>query len=167
MHVAASPEWRVMTLRATCLAITLAAQATVPGVQPASVAPQPSSVAADNNRHVREWLSRLGGRQDRAARDVFKNVQLEWLEDVPASQFLDVMNGGYASALGVRCVHCHVEGDFASDEKRAKRAAREMARLHWDINRRLAAMEHLKGSAEERFVNCATCHRGRVDPRDP
>jgi hypothetical protein len=74
------------------------------------------------------------------------------------------MNGGYARALGVRCTHCHVERDFSSDDKRQKRAAREMATMHWTINQTLAKMNNLSSAPEERFINCATCHRGRIDP---
>ena len=48
---------------------------------------------------------------------------------------------GFASALGVRCEHCHVgEGpdlakfDFPSDEKAAKRKARVMFKMVQQIN---------------------------------
>ena len=77
------------------------------------------------------------------------------------------MNGGYARALGVRCTHCHDERDFSSDEKRPKRAAREMAAMHWTINQTLAKMKNLTAAPDERFINCATCHRGKTDPHDP
>jgi len=76
------------------------------------------------------------------------------------------MNGGYSRALGVRCTHCHADQDFASDEKRPKRAAREMAAMHWNINQTLAGMQNLDSPAEDRFINCATCHRGQVDPHE-
>jgi hypothetical protein len=76
------------------------------------------------------------------------------------------MDGGYARALGVGCTHCHVEGDFASDDKRPKRVAREMAAMHHAINQQLLAMRHLKGEADERFIKCATCHHGAVDPHE-
>ena len=77
---------------------------------------------------------------------MFKNIKIEWLKDVPAGDFLGIMNGGYAKALGVRCTHCHVEDDFASDDLRPKRAAREMAVMHHGINQQLARMEHLEGT---------------------
>ena len=65
------------------------------------------------------------------------------------------MDGGYAKALGVRCTHCHDERDFASDEKRPKRAAREMAAMHWDINQRLQRMENLKSPPDRRQSTAA------------
>ena len=34
--------------------------------------------------------------------------------------FLGIMNGGYAKALGVRCTHCHVEDDFAQRRSAAQ-----------------------------------------------
>jgi hypothetical protein len=119
-----------------------------------------------NDRFVREWSRRIAGREDEPAARVFKNIRLDWLKSTPAGQFLSIMDGGYAKALGVRCTHCHAEQDFASDDKRAKRAAREMATMHWGINQQLARMQNLRSSADERAINCATCHRGVIDPHE-
>ncbi len=85
-------------------------------------------------------------------------MRIEWLKTTPARQLLDIMNFGYARALGVRCTHCHVERDFSSDDKRPKRAAREMATMHRTINQTLRKMKDLKSEPEERLINCATCH---------
>jgi hypothetical protein len=98
------------------------------------------------------------------AEQVFKNVQ--WLKGVPAGNFLGIMNGGYSKALGVTCTHCHVETDFASDEKRPKKAAREMQAMHRGINDQLRKLQHLDLKEDERLINCATCHRGAINPRD-
>lgn len=127
---------------------------------------QDSSVQEVNDRFVREWSKRIEGREDEPAARVFKNIRIDWFKSAPAGQFLGIMDGGYAKALGVRCTHCHAEQDFASDEKRAKRAAREMATMHWGINQQLARMLNLGSSADERAINCATCHRGAIDPRE-
>jgi len=76
-----------------------------------------------------------------------------------------------ASALGVHCSYCHMgeEGrplatyDFASDERRTKRAAREMLRM-------VAAIDSLylpripDRPEPVRTVTCATCHRGTARP---
>jgi hypothetical protein len=118
-----------------------------------------------NDRLVQQIADRIGDRGNDPAGQVFKNMRIEWLKTTPARQLLDIMNGGYARALGVRCTHCHVEHDFSSDDKRPKRAAREMATMHWTINQTLAKMSNLASTPEERFINCATCHRGRTDPR--
>ena len=120
-----------------------------------------------NDRVEARINKRLGTRASEPASAVFKNLKIDWLKDQPADNFLGVMNGGYAKALGVRCTHCHVEDDFASDDLRPKRVAREMAVMHYGINQQLARMEHLEAPPQDRFINCATCHRGRVDPHDP
>ena len=84
---------------------------------------------------------------------------------MPAETFLVIMNVGYSRALGVRCTHCHVEQDFASDEKRPKRAAREMAVMHRMINGQLRQMQNLEPPPDKRSINCFSCHRGAIDPR--
>jgi hypothetical protein len=66
----------------------------------------------------------------------------------------------------VRCSHCHVEGDYTSDAKRAKRAARDMAVMHRAINQELRKMENLESRpAESRTITCMTCHQGKANPR--
>ena len=111
---------------------------------------------------MQEVLARVGDRAALPASQVFKNIQV--MPNPPARTFLIIMNQGYAKALGVRCTHCHVEGNFASDEKRPKRAAREMAAMHRMINDRLQAMENLDLPKPNRFINCSTCHRGMINP---
>src|SRR5215203_4400827 len=39
-----------------------------------------------------------------------------------------------AAALGVKCDHCHVQGNFASDEKSPKRTARRMIEMTRGLN---------------------------------
>ena len=70
------------------------------------------------------------------------------------------------SALGVECAFCHVwapgvpreQVDFASDEKRNKRVAREMMRMVQDVNRRMDSVPDKPTPAVT--VACLTCHRG-------
>ena len=83
---------------------------------------------------------------------------------VGAARLLRIMNMGYSRALGVTCVHCHTETDFASDDKRPKRAAREMAVMHRAINEQLKEMKNLEAEGNARSINCNTCHRGQVSP---
>lgn len=59
-------------------------------------------------------------------------------------------------ALGVRCDFCHVQGDFASDEKPHKQMARMMIQLERDIN--------AKFPDGKMHVTCYTCHRGAEEP---
>jgi hypothetical protein len=57
-----------------------------------------------------------------------------------------------------------VEQDFSSDDKRPKRAAREMALMHRSINEQLGKMQNLEPRPAGRAINCSTCHRGAVNP---
>lgn len=129
-----------------------------PGAAPARPAPHQEV----NDRFVKQISERIAGRENEPAERVFKNIQ--WLKGVPAGRLLRIMNGGYSRALGVSCTHCHLEQDFASDDKRPKLAAREMAVMHRMINEQLRKMQNLKTEPQERAINCSTCHRGAVNP---
>ncbi|MGD0365264.1 MAG: c-type cytochrome, partial [Bryobacteraceae bacterium] len=59
-------------------------------------------------------------------------------------------------ALGVRCDFCHVQGDFASDEKPHKEIARKMIVMAREIN--------AKFPDGKMHVTCYTCHRGAEEP---
>lgn len=140
--------------------------------QPAAPQPQPSVAPRAavnpnqeiNDRFAKQLSEKIAARENEPAEKVFKNIQIPWLKNTPAGRFLRIMNLGYSRALGVACTHCHVEQDFASDDKRPKRAAREMAVMHKMINDQLAKMENLELKPEQRFINCSTCHRGAINP---
>jgi tetratricopeptide (TPR) repeat protein len=90
-------------------------------------------------------------------------------KDIPRPELVSVMRS-YASALGVRCAHCHVGADapdlkgadFASDSKEEKRTARLMMKMVRAINE-----QHLARLKRENAVrvDCVTCHRGLASPR--
>ena len=82
-----------------------------------------------------------------------KNVQV--LKDVPQPKFDETMQL-IAGSLGVRCQYCHAAA-FDSDEKPAKKAAREMIVMTREINK-----AHYNGAPE---VTCNTCHQGSVHTR--
>ena len=112
------------------------------------------------NPHMAELLKQIEGKENRPAGEVFKNVTM--MKDVPAGRFLRIMDVGYSRSLGVDCSHCHVEDRWDADEKRPKRAAREMMKMVADINKRLGEMPEIDNT--EPVVNCTTCHRGFVKP---
>jgi len=114
----------------------------------------------DDDPHVKELLALIKGKENRPAGEVFKNVTM--LKEVPAARFLRMMDAGYNRALGVNCEHCHVEDRWEADEKRPKRAAREMIQLVREINGSLEQMRDI--DTAEAMVNCTTCHRGYVKP---
>ena len=121
-----------------------------------------TSIQQTNDAFVQKIMQQIAGHEQEPAEKVFKNIQI--MKTTPAARFLTIMNVGYSRALGVSCTHCHVEEDFSSDDKRPKRAAREMAVMHHGINDQLAKMQNLDPNPQGHFINCSTCHRGAVDP---
>lgn len=148
---------RRVPILALAAAVSLSLSAN--GMQPTE------SVQDENQRRAEAVLKDISGHETEPAGRVFKNV--DRLKDVPARTLLNIMNIGYSRALGVRCTHCHVDGDYASDEKREKKAAREMQQLHLAVNDRLRQMQNLSDEPEKRAINCTTCHRGHVNPNGP
>jgi hypothetical protein len=88
-----------------------------------------------------------------------KNVQqLTNMSDYELQRTMNMMR----SALGVHCDFCHVVTketgwDFASDEKKEKKTAREMISMVLKLNK-----EQFGGRTE---VSCNTCHRGAINPK--
>jgi len=122
----------------------------------ATIADEPKK----ENFEVTQLLKEIAGKENKPAGEVFKNVQL--MKDIPAAKFLRIMDQGYARSLGVDCSHCHDEEMYEADDKRPKRAAREMIVMTKELNAQLAKMENLDNT--EPIVNCTTCHRGAVKP---
>lgn len=138
-----------------------AQQQQAPPTAPAP-APKEPSTQEINDAFVQQISKQVAGHEQEPAEKVFKNVQI--MKTVPAARFLLIMNLGYARGLGVACTHCHDEKDFSSDEKRLKRAAREMAVMHRSINDQITKMQNLEPNPNGHFINCSTCHRGQIDP---
>jgi hypothetical protein len=141
------------------------APATAPGVTPASPSPSASpvkdSVTLERERYVAEVRKQIAGKETLPAAQVFKNIKM--LSDVPAGRLLAIMNVGYGKSLGVSCTHCHVAGQWDSDEKTQKQTARDMSAMAARINNELLKnIPNLKGP--NAIVNCTTCHRGQVKP---
>jgi hypothetical protein len=105
------------------------------------------------------------------------NLQV-WPKDTPRAQVIQTMNA-FNDSLGVQCNYCHVmEGgrnDFASDEKREKRVARQMILLRDSINVMLPAVVGKPAGAGPTSgagapgapvrVLCSSCHRGLPVPK--
>lgn len=81
----------------------------------------------------------------------YKNIQV--LKTIPADQLPNTMQY-VAASLGVQCNFCHVQGQFASDDKPMKATARKMMQMVNSIN----------GANYDITVGCATCHHGRMEP---
>ncbi|MEO8378883.1 MAG: c-type cytochrome [Acidobacteriota bacterium] len=112
------------------------------------------------NPSVTQLLKELGPNASKPAGEVFHNVKL--MGDIPADRFLRIMDIGYRQSLGVSCDYCHVEDRWEADEKRPKRAAREMILMVRMINEHLGKLTEI--DTMDASVNCTTCHRGYVKP---
>ncbi len=84
----------------------------------------------------------------------FKNIKV--LNDMPAEQMGKVMNLMSAS-LGVNCNFCHVENDFAKDDKEEKQTARQMITMTFALNK-----NYFDNRPE---ISCNTCHNGKTHPQ--
>jgi hypothetical protein len=162
---------RLQMMSAAAVAAVAVAIACTKAIAPAQQPAVPNAPPVNPNQRfndsvVQAFLTRLGSRQNDSAGKTFENLELANLRGVPARTFLSIMNGGYSRALGVSCQHCHDLTDFASDAKRPKLAAREMATMHRMINQELGKMRHIKTPpTENRAISCIACHRGLIDPR--
>lgn len=77
---------------------------------------------------------------------------------------LDVMRE-FNESLGVQCVYCHVQGDFASDAKPQKDTARRMITLVRSTRKYFPVTtdgDYPGGFNHD--VDCFTCHRGAAKP---
>lgn len=74
-----------------------------------------------------------------------------------------------SDALGVKCEHCHVQGNFASDEKRTKATARRMLEMTIGLNADYFAGAPAGDAAANTSrlgrVTCYTCHQGAAVPK--
>src|SRR5215475_16184634 len=114
----------------------------VPPGSTASAMKEPSTQDV-NDALVQQISKQIAGHEQEPSGQVFKNIQVDFLQKVPAGRLLLIMNQGYSRALGVNCKHCHAADDFSKDDKRPKRCARDMALMHFSINQQLTKMQNL------------------------
>jgi hypothetical protein len=77
------------------------------------------------------------------------------LKLLPPENLIETMRS-FTAALGVQCTHCHVMGNFASDDNPKKEVGRMMITMAREIN--------AKFPDGKQHVRCYTCHRGMVTP---
>jgi Photosynthetic reaction centre cytochrome C subunit len=122
---------------------------------------QTAAVPFDQAKALAELRKSIEGKEDQQAVDVFMNIKQ--YKGVTADRLLRIMEFGFSRSLGVTCTHCHVPGEWESDEKGAKDTARAMSAMVSAINN-----EYLKNIATlnsaNPSVNCTTCHRGQKRP---
>jgi hypothetical protein len=122
---------------------------------------QTPAVPFDQAKALAELRKSIEGKEDQQAVDVFMNIKQ--YKGVTADRLLRIMEFGFSRSLGVTCTHCHVPGEWESDEKGAKDTARAMSAMVSAINN-----DYLKNIATlnsaNPSVNCTTCHRGQKRP---
>ena len=115
----------------------------------------------DQAKALAELRKSIEGKEDEQAVDVFMNIKQ--YKGVTADRLLRIMEFGFSRSLGVTCTHCHVPGEWESDDKGAKDTARAMSAMVSAINN-----DYLKNIATlnsaNPSVNCTTCHRGQKRP---
>jgi hypothetical protein len=109
---------------------------------------------------LEEIAKQIAGQENKPAPEVFKNIRM--FKGLPAGQIPRIMRI-YTRALGVRCNHCHVPGEWDKDDKAPKLVAREMGAMVGEINGRL--LKNIKELEQDNpRVGCFTCHRGEAKP---
>src|SRR5260370_18912843 len=91
--------------------------------------------------------------ESKSAGQAYKNITQ--LKGIPADQLVPSMQF-MASALGVDCAFCHVQGKPELDDKPAKKTARDMMAMTAAINK--------NSFAGQRQVTCYSCHHGSSHP---
>lgn len=127
--------------------LVAAALLCLPAIAQAQSAPEANAAALERVRRA------VAGHETESAESVFTSIEI--LKGRPASR-LPAMMEALTGLLGVDCVFCHVEGNFASEDKPAKRTAR----AHFAMISRLNKEDF--GGANK--VSCWTCHRGKPSP---
>lgn len=89
----------------------------------------------------------------------YKNIQV--LKDLKDEAIMALMQS-WSREIGVNCLYCHVQGDFASEARAEKQIARKMVLMVNALN----DTEAFKSIS--RKANCFVCHRGDAKiPADP
>jgi hypothetical protein len=93
---------------------------------------------------------------DKAPKQVPNPTNLKVLKVSSGAEVRQIMRT-FTAGLGVQCVYCHVQGNFASDDNPKKEVARQMIEMSQKINTQF--------SDGKMHVTCFTCHRGEAEPK--
>lgn len=115
--------------------------------------PQEPSQPQSIPRNLDEVRKMIAGHENEPAEKVFQNIDL--LRGRPASRLPGMMSA-LTGLIGVECSFCHVEGKWESEEKPAKKIARQHFAMQAALNK-----DQFNG---ENKVTCWTCHRGKPKP---
>jgi len=128
----------------------------------AAPAATPAKPKFDEAKALADLRKEIAGKENEPAGKVFMDIDV--MQNVTAGKLLAIMEKGYARSLGVTCTHCHIPGQWESNEKKEKEAARGMIRMNATINNELLPKVRGLDTDHKPLVNCTTCHRGQVRP---
>jgi Photosynthetic reaction centre cytochrome C subunit len=83
-------------------------------------------------------------------------VNLKVLKTTSGAEVSQIMRT-FTAGLGVQCVFCHVQGNWASDDNPKKDVARHMITMTQKVNAEFPG--------DKMVVSCYTCHRGEAEPK--
>lgn len=118
---------------------------------------------SDNDKYLAALREQIKGHEQEPAPQVFHNIQTPFIKSITAERLLLVMERAYSRSLGTGCDHCHTPGKWESDDKQAKRIAREMSKMTVKLNTEILGNIAELSDRQPR-VTCYTCHRGQVKP---
>ncbi|HUQ46897.1 MAG TPA: photosynthetic reaction center cytochrome c subunit family protein [Gemmatimonadaceae bacterium] len=119
--------------------------------------PNPMQQDTVRRKQVDSILVAIAGKENQPAGTVFKNVKV--LKDMPAGEFVKMMDTTYGRGLGFTCANCHVIGQYDGDTRKNKRIARDMQVMENYINTMLLpTVKELDDDYPK--VSCVTCHNG-------
>lgn len=101
-----------------------------------------------------------------------KYQNLKVLPKNTTKQQMDSIMRHFSLSLGVRCGFCHVRNeeqnkfDFAADDKRNKKVARQMFAMMKKINEKYFDEDEDENKNRIPVVSCYTCHNGKEHPQN-
>jgi hypothetical protein len=114
--------------------------------------------APQKNPEIAALEQQIAGKEQLPAEQVFKSIQT--FKGRPAIALLRVMEQAFVANLGVECSYCHVDKQYDSDEKNAKKVAREM----WVMRAQVQEAARKASGNPQAVVTCYTCHKGKPKP---
>lgn len=129
-----------------------------PPMTPEQRAARRDSIGTLRAAMTAQLMKEIAGHETEPAGTVFKNVQL--LKDMPAGQFLTLMDQGIGKGVGHNCTDCHIANQWASDSLNRKKTARIMIDMVGHINNDLLSKLPVRAGQAAPKIACVTCHRG-------
>jgi mono/diheme cytochrome c family protein len=92
------------------------------------------------------------------APDAWQAIAQKYDEAFDGDGNLRISMSYYSAALGVECTHCHVAGNYGSDDNPVKGIARRMRGIAGSLPK------HFAGGPKQPGIQCFACHQGKPKP---